>query len=510
MKKLILLSLMSTLLLYPLFSQLTSQEAILQMGRGINVGNSMDDIPTEGSQHGNYFQKTYFDDYVSAGFTCIRIPITWRYHVSPNSPYTINSTWLARVDTVVTWGLNKGLFIIINAQNEDGLKGVESITNITARADTLARYDSIWSQVSMHFKDRSDHLLFEIINEPYPMSVSMIDSFNSSILKIIRKTNPTRIVLYSGNDYSRADQLMAAKIPDINDKYLIGYHHPYNPIDFAIYGTGTYGTTSDINATIALFDKIDSWSKKNNIPVAADEIGTRSSSDYNSRMVYYATMVEQAISHGQSFNAWDDNGWYQIYIRNTRKWDDSKDVLIHTYKESPTQLKAVAKDKSITLTWLNRTILNDSIYVDRRTSNTVFTPIATLNPETSQFYDSLLNYNTVYYYRLRTRLLDSIDLYSYPIEVKISITTIAPPTHNVNNQFTVYPNPIVSTVLIQKPESDNPAKLDIYNILGVKIRSEIITNKETRLSVDGITNGIYTFVITTNNYTETKQIIIQK
>jgi hypothetical protein len=80
--------------------------------------------------------------------------------------------------------------------------------------------------------------------------------------------------------------------------------------------------------------------------------------------------------------------------------------------------------------------------------------------------------------------LDSIDLYSYPIEVKISITTIAPPTHNVNNQFTVYPNPIVSTVLIQKPESDNPAKLDIYNILGVKIRSEIITNKETRLSVD--------------------------
>lgn len=434
MKKILIISLISTLLIFNAFSQLTPQEAILQMGRGINIGNTME-APNEGLW-GNTVQKYYFDDYVNAGFTCVRIPITWKYHTSGKSPYTLNQSWLARVDTVVTWGLNKGLFITINAHHEDGLKAIDTMKNLTAKADTFVKYDSIWSQISRHFKDKSDHLMFEILNEPNPMSEVMVDSFNSSVLRIIRKTNPTRIVLYSGNQWSRAAQLEAAKIPNKNDKYLIGYYHPYDPSNFVLNAVGTYGSTGDINTTITAFNQIQSWSNTHNIPVTANEFGALNTCDYNSRMIWYATMVEQAISNGQAFNVWDDNGSFRTYIRSTRKWDDSKDVIIHTYKESPTQLKAVVKDTTVTLTWTNRTSLNDSIYLDRRTASTAFTPIAELGPTSSQFYDSALNKNTVYYYRLRTKF-DSIDLCSYPVSANIL---------GVRKPYLGYPSVIPGTI----------------------------------------------------------------
>ncbi len=410
---------MSTLLLNVTFSQLTPQQAILQMQRGINIGNTLDAHPNETSWGNPTIQKYYFDDYANAGFTCVRIPITWMDHVSKNSPYTINPKWLARVDTVVTWGLNKGLYIVINAHHELGLKATDTMKDLVAKADTLAKFDSIWSQVSRHFKDKSNHLLFEILNEPNPMTQASVDSLNKRVLAIIRKTNPTRIVLYSGNSFSNSDQLVGARIPDTNDKYLIGYYHSYDPWNFGGLGIGTYGSSSDISTTAAKFIQVSNWSVKNNIPVTLDECGAMKLCDYNSRMIYYATLVEQSLKYKFAFNVWDDNGDWQTYIRSSRKWNDLKDVIIHTYKESPTQLNAIVKDTSVTLSWLNRTTLNDSIYLDRRTANTTFAQIAKLSPSTSQFQDSALSQHTIYYYRLRTNLLDSIDLYSYPISASI-------------------------------------------------------------------------------------------
>jgi len=184
------------------FSQLTPQEAAQQMKRGINIGNSLDAAPTETSWGNPLIQEYYFDDIVSAGFTSVRIPVTWRYHFSPKAPYTIDEKWLARVDTIVSWGLKRDLIITLNLHHEAGLKAINTMTDQAAKADTLARYDSIWSQIASHFKDKSDHLLFEMLNEPQTMSKASLDSFNVRVLSIIRRTNPTRIVLYSGTSYT--------------------------------------------------------------------------------------------------------------------------------------------------------------------------------------------------------------------------------------------------------------------------------------------------------------------
>lgn len=506
MNKLFFISFLILNLSIGAMAQLTPQEAAKQMKRGINIGNSLDAIPTETSWGNPLIQEYYFDDIVDAGFTSVRIPATWLHHVSKNAPFTIDEKWLARVDTVVSWGLERGLFITLNLHHEAGLKATDAMTNLTAKADTLAKYDSIWSQIATHFKDKSDHLLFEILNEPQTMSKASVDSFNVRALSIIRRTNPTRIVLYSGTSYSSSNILTSTRIPDVNEKYLMGYYHSYDPWSFAGEAKGTFGTTSDISSMKNTFVQIANWSKKNNIIVVLNECGAVKKCDYNSRMIYYATMAEQAIAYNVGFNIWDDNGDFQTYIRSTRKWNEAKDVVINTYKESPTLLKAVPEATSISLSWTNRTSENDSIRLERKTKNADFETIAMLAPDAKQYADSNLTSKTAYYYRLRTNLKDSIELHSYPIIA----TTLSPASINQMKQgnFEVYPNPATSSVKVVL-ENEHPATLNIYNLIGTKIQSTTLTDKETNVSLAGFPKGSYLFKLSLNEGTQTKKVMVE-
>jgi aryl-phospho-beta-D-glucosidase BglC (GH1 family) len=506
MKRLFLISILIIHLSIGAFAQLTPQDAAQQMKRGINIGNSLDAVPTETSWGNPLIQEHYFDDFVDAGFTSVRIPVTWLYHVSKDAPYTIDEEWMARVDTVVSWGLKRGLFITLNLHHEAGLKATDTMTDLVAKADTLAKYDSIWSQVASHFKDKSDYLLFEILNEPQTMSKASVDSFNVRALSIIRRTNPTRIVLYSGTSYTGSEILISTRIPDMNDKFLMGYYHSYDPWSFAGEAKGTWGTSSDIASMKNRFVQISNWSEKNNIPVLLNECGAVRKCDYNSRMIYYATMVENALAYNVGFNIWDDNGDFQTYIRRSRKWDDAKDVVMYTYKESPTLLKAVPGATTVSLTWTNRTNENDSIRIERKTKNTDFAPIAVLAHDADQYTDSNLTSSTAYYYRLITNLNDSIRLHSYPV----TATTLNPTSVSQLEQmsFAIYPNPATTSVKVVI-ESDKPATLDIYNLIGGRIQSTILNGKESIVSLTGFSKGSYLFTLSSNEGVQTKKVIVQ-
>jgi len=71
------------------YAQLTPQYAITKIKRGINIGNSLDAIPTETGWGNSLIQKCCFDDYVNAYFKCLRTPFTWKVHVSNYSPFTL-------------------------------------------------------------------------------------------------------------------------------------------------------------------------------------------------------------------------------------------------------------------------------------------------------------------------------------------------------------------------------------------------------------------------------------
>jgi hypothetical protein len=385
--------------------QLTPQQAAAGMVRGINIGNTME-APDGETTWGNIaVQQRAFSDYKNAGFTAIRIPITWNKRTSTTSPYAITAAWMDRVEQVVDWGLKQKLIIVINAHHEDWLKGTYTATNI-------ARFDSIWSQIAIRFKNKSDSLIFEIINEPYPLSQSNTNTLNLRILNIIRKSNPTRIVSFSGHNWSGANDLISCTIPNVNDPYIMGYYHSYDPYPFGLEGTGSYGTDADMAATKQQFDDVKSWWDTKNIPVFLGEYGAMRDCEYNSRMACYGSVVYEALAHNMPAFAWDDNGYFPIYNRILGTFNEIKDIIIYTQLESPYKFiyTGIPGKKFIKLNWVNR-VLTDSIVIERSANGaTGFTRIAKIAPESVQYIDSTVIAGNVYYYRLRTSVPGKIVL----------------------------------------------------------------------------------------------------
>ena len=273
-----------------------------------------------------------------------------------------HTVWMAPVEHAIDWGLERDLFIIINGHHENWLK--ENYNEVNK-----AKYDSIWSQISIRFKNKSKKLFFEIINEPFSMTTEQVNDLNFRIIPIIRRTNPTRIIIYSGKDYCGLSLLMEAAVP--NDDYLMGYFHSYDPWDFAGEGNGTWGI-SDVNATKERFAKAAEWSSRTKIPVMISEFGARRKCEYNSRMLFYATYIEEAIRDNVAFQVWDDAGWFGLYNREERTWPDEKDILTKAHPDGPTALAVSSNGSAVTVSWQNRTLTNAKIILERRVNDGAF------------------------------------------------------------------------------------------------------------------------------------------
>jgi aryl-phospho-beta-D-glucosidase BglC (GH1 family) len=500
---------------------LTPQQAVKGMARGINVGNSLDAYPGGETSWGNpALQASFFADLKKAGFDAVRIPITWGYNgrTSTAPPYTITGTFMDRVDSVVTWGLENGLFVIINAHHEAWLKDTLADTKPTDSAGVqscIARFDSIWSQIATHFQNRSDSLIFEILNEPNPAPQAAVNALNVQVLKIIRRTNPTRIVSYSGYMWSNYQQLLSAEIPDSSDKYLIGYYHSYDPWPFGLNG----GTTSTANISSTIGSELAqaaSWSQKTGIPVVLGEYGYINTCAYNPRMFAYATVVDQALQQGIAPFAWDDGGNFTISNRNNGTFNEIKDILVHTYPQSPTGLQIDQIGKAIELQWVNRDTAQDRIIIQRRVNSGSFLDLSKVGPAVSQFTDSTASAGTSCYYRLRIITTDSVEMQSYPITINVTATQVVERQDGaVRFQlFDSYPNPFnPSTTIRYNLPGNGFVSLKVYDVLGREVttlvgRREIAGSHSVIFHAAELPSGVYYYRLRAGSYTATKKLLL--
>ncbi|MBN2611231.1 MAG: cellulase family glycosylhydrolase [Bacteroidales bacterium] len=377
--------------------------------KGINLGNTLEP-PLEGGWNNPAAQEYYFDMYHEAGFECIRIPVRWDEHTQDSYPYHIDESWIQRVNEIVDWGLSRGLYIIINAHHEDWIK-----TNYS-NAGYRERFDSIWAQISYRFKDKSEKLFYEIINEPYGLTKDQNDELHQRILSIIRKTNPTRIVIIQGHNWGGSDELVQMAIPA--DTFLIGSFHSYDPYTFGLLGEGTWGTSFDYALLENKFSTVNNWSVSNNIPVILGEFGSLRSCDYNSRMKHYKAYMELSHKYGFIPCAWDDGGDFRIMERQDHAWDEVKDILVHTSAFSPKNpALSVFQDTIIHLEWINPANDYDSIFVERKTPGGTYSRVASIKGDTASFYDINPVPNSYYHYRVIAHYDYADDLYSHPVRI---------------------------------------------------------------------------------------------
>ena len=360
-------------------AQLTPQEMVIKMGRGLNLGNVLS-APVEGNWSGAATEE-YFQDVSDAGFKNVRIPIdfygsrtsgsTANYSKEPNTSsnyngsmgdYVVSSTYLDRVEQVINWGLSNNLVIILDFHGAE-LKSEfiftfdsddNNYTNPTSakRSADLDKFFSIWKQIAERFKNYSDDLIFDVINEPYfHMSDTEMDYLNSQVINIIRSTgelNETRKISITGGTRAsyRAPTAISREILE-SDDYLIATFHYYRPFSFTKsevfrFNDNSWGTDNDKSTLDQEFDTVLAWANSFNPPVAV-YLGEFSASNYSgysyqtgdlhivnennpsstypqgtgysdggpdpqSRVDYHGYIADAAISRGFSFSAWCGGG----------------------------------------------------------------------------------------------------------------------------------------------------------------------------------------------------------
>ena len=108
-------------------NEILAEQAIAEMGIGINLGNTLD-APYEG-QWALSAKEYYIQAFKDAGFKHVRIPVTWNNHTLLYSPYDIDDIFLDRVEQIVDWALTRDLYVIVNVHHDDWLKSDFSQAN---------------------------------------------------------------------------------------------------------------------------------------------------------------------------------------------------------------------------------------------------------------------------------------------------------------------------------------------------------------------------------------------
>ncbi len=312
-------------------ASMTPARTVFSLGVGTNLGNTLE-APLEGGW-APAAQEVFFDDFKAAKFATVRIPVRWDNHTMNEPPYTVNATWMARVQTVVGWCTARGFQCIINSHWDTWLD-----TNSSAAfAAALPRFSAIWTQVATAFVDAPATLYFESFNEPHEVDVGKLNAFLTAFYTAVRPLHPTRPLIlgwlnYMGpswieeDHHANWDAMVIPTLPNgAFDPNLAVETHSYDPYDVCGHPTRPWNSEpSDLLNMDFMFKTLSNWSAThNNMPVFMGESGCIRKQNQSSRVAWYTAFFEhvQTAPGVAGGLVWDDDGEFCIYNRSTRAFD---------------------------------------------------------------------------------------------------------------------------------------------------------------------------------------------
>jgi len=337
---------------------MTTAQAVKDMGIGINLGNTFESNGSwiNGTTVNAYetawgsptITEAIIDGYANAGFKTVRIPVAWTNLMTDSGrggSYTISTELLDRVEQVVDWVLNKNMYAIINIHHQGWVK--EKFP--TDSAECMNRYKKMWNQISNKFKDKSGYLIFESLNEEgiwldvwtdmygngttgKERAFGLLNAINQEFTTLVRNSggnNTNRHLLIAGYD-TNIDRTSdpAFKMPtDPENRRAVSVHY-YDPFGFThlehdeSWATMrlTWGTDTDYNELKNSMNKMKTNFVDKGIPVIVGEYGMATQGRTQSEIRKYTLAVAEAIySRDMCPVLWDI------------QWNPDKNEVIYYY-----------------------------------------------------------------------------------------------------------------------------------------------------------------------------------
>jgi aryl-phospho-beta-D-glucosidase BglC (GH1 family) len=320
----------------------TAPQIAANMTLGINIGNTLEAQGNENSWGNPNVTQALIDSYKRNGFNAVRIPCNWDWsHIINTSTEQIDPAWLTRVQQVVQYCINDGMYVILNIHYDGGW--LEHNDTVTMQAAVNAKQKALWEQIATQMRGFDEHLLFASANEPQATTsaaMSVLLSYHQTFVNAVRSTgghNSYRTLVVQGPNtnpdltYSLMNTLPTDPAPN----HLMVEIHQYAPYNFCIMGSDQswgnvfyywgsgYHTTFDVahnptwgeESTIGgYFQEMQSKFTSKGIPVVMGEFAvqpqsqlTGDAANFNlaSRAYWYNFNVHIAAANGLIPFLWD-------------------------------------------------------------------------------------------------------------------------------------------------------------------------------------------------------------
>ncbi len=322
----------------------SAKQIVADLKIGWNLGNSLDsigdwisgDLAHETAWGNVKTTKAMITAVKKACFNTIRIPVSWGEHMDSNG--NVSKEWLDRVQEVVDYAYDNGMYIILNTHHDNSWIKLDA----ASEKDVTKKFKTLWKQIAERFKDYDEKLIFEGLNEPRTEGSAkewsggtkaeweVINRLHKAFVSTVRAEsgyNKTRLLMVTPYAASSSYSTMAAlEIPD-DDRIIVSVH-AYIPYNAAFNGDSGEKTLSDggKREIDTLMSNIDKLFLSKGIPVIIGEFGSVNKNNTAGRVEIAEYYVSTAKKYGVPCVWWDNGGFgtgsenFGLLNRKTLEW----------------------------------------------------------------------------------------------------------------------------------------------------------------------------------------------
>lgn len=316
------------------------------LGLGWNLGNQLDannnGVAGETLWGNQATTQALFDKLAASGITSVRIPVTWLGHIGAAPDYEIEKAWLERVAEVVGYAEKAGLRAIVNIHHDGAdskywLDIKKAATDANVNAQVKAQLKSMWTQIAERFKNKTNFLVFESMNEIHDggwgwgdnrtdggKQYVVLNEWNQVFVDAVRATGGNNndrflgVPSYCTNPDYAVDGSFKLPTDKVSGRLMVSVHY-YAPTDYTLTAkfsewghtgkTGSKDSWGDENYVKDTFGKLKTMFIDKGVPVYLGETGCvhRTDSRAESFRKYYLEYVYKAAKeYGMAPFYWDN------------------------------------------------------------------------------------------------------------------------------------------------------------------------------------------------------------
>lgn len=354
---------------------LTALELSKLMGNGINLGNTMEaygrpelGINADTSKYETFWGQPVTTEEMIAGmknsgFDSIRIPVAWTNMMDyENGDYTIADAYLDRVDELITYAINNGMYVIINDHWDGSWWGMFGSATEETRETAFTMYTSMWTQLAERYHDYDESLIFESGNEELGNRLNdtdickdsgslsedecyeMTNRINQTFVDTVRATggnNADRFLLIAGyntNIAKTCDDRFKMPKDTIPDKLLVSVHY-YDPWNYCGTDSGTqWGTHGEYETQNADLKKMTKFTEQG-YGVIIGEYGVLAKDDgtlKDSITAYTENLLDNCDRYNFVPMLWDTS---TFFLRSELTFSDDDLLALYTSRSYAAQEK---------------------------------------------------------------------------------------------------------------------------------------------------------------------------